>query len=101
LLAAGELVTQLLEVLGVRPETNKTALDALALGELCAKVGVDATGAEPETIVESLVKKRDGARAEKQWATSDAIRDGLAALGIELEDTPDGTRWRAAAAARS
>lgn len=97
LLAARELVTQLLEVLGVRPETNKTALDAVALAELCAEVGVDSSGAGTEALVESLVKKRDLARAAKEWATSDDIRDGLAALGIELEDTPEGTRWRAVA----
>jgi cysteinyl-tRNA synthetase len=32
-------------------------------------------------------------RAAKDFATSDAIRDGLAAAGIEVRDTPDGAEW--------
>jgi cysteinyl-tRNA synthetase len=33
------------------------------------------------------------ARDEKDWAKADAIRDGLAELGITIEDTADGARW--------
>ena len=41
-----------------------------------------------------LIRLRAEARARKDWATSDAIRDNLAAIGIALEDRPDGTTWR-------
>ena len=34
------------------------------------------------------------ARAARDWARSDALRDELAAAGIVVEDTPDGQRWR-------
>ena len=44
-------------------------------------------------VISLALEQRDAARARKDFATSDAIRDGLTALGIVLEDTPNGTRW--------
>jgi len=45
--------------------------------------------------VDRLVAERKAARARKDWAGSDRIRDELAAMGIELEDRKDGTTtWR-------
>ena len=44
--------------------------------------------------VEELVAARERARAEKDWAEADRIRDELAERGIVLEDTPSGTRWK-------
>ena len=43
--------------------------------------------------IETLIKERDDARANKNFARSDEIRDLLAEQGIILEDTPQGTRW--------
>ena len=43
--------------------------------------------------VDGLLAARDRARDQREWATSDAIRDGLSALGIIVEDTADGSRW--------
>ena len=40
-------------------------------------------------------KKRDEARANKDWATSDKLRDQLKEMGITIQDTPQGTRWPA------
>tara|TARA_Y100001973_G_scaffold13687_1_gene19399 strand:+ start:4000 stop:5379 length:1380 start_codon:yes stop_codon:yes gene_type:complete len=52
-------------------------------------------GAEVDAAaVEALIKQRNDARAAKDWAAADAARDQLTELGIELEDTPQGTRWR-------
>jgi cysteinyl-tRNA synthetase len=45
-------------------------------------------------IVENLIKERDIARENKNWLRADQIRDQLIAMGIELEDTPDGTIYR-------
>jgi cysteinyl-tRNA synthetase len=42
-------------------------------------------------VVSSLVTKRLAARASKNWAESDRIRDELAAMGIALKDNKDGT----------
>jgi len=47
--------------------------------------------------VDALVALRLRARDAKDWATSDAIRDGLVAAGIEIRDTRDGTEWDLAA----
>ncbi len=44
--------------------------------------------------VEKLITERREARARRDFARSDAIRDELDAQGIVLEDTPAGTRWR-------
>ncbi len=46
--------------------------------------------------IEALIEARNAARNGKDFARADEIRDELAAAGIELEDTRDGTRWRRA-----
>ncbi len=43
--------------------------------------------------VQRLIKKREEARKNKDWAQSDALRDELKQMGITVEDTPQGTRW--------
>jgi cysteinyl-tRNA synthetase len=43
---------------------------------------------------EELIKKREEARKAKDWKTADAIRQQLNAMGITIEDTPQGVRWR-------
>jgi len=44
--------------------------------------------------VEALIVERTEARANKNWARADEIRDLLNAMNIVLEDTPQGIRWR-------
>jgi cyanophycinase-like exopeptidase len=53
---------------------------------------VDVT-ATVRPYVELLLTLRGSARADKRFADSDAIRDGLAAAGIEVRDTADGVTW--------
>ncbi len=43
---------------------------------------------------QALLAERDAARAARDWARADALRDELAAAGIELVDGPAGTTWR-------
>ena len=45
-------------------------------------------------LVRMLIDIRQEARQARNWAQADAIRDRLAALGVTLEDGPEGTRWR-------
>jgi cysteinyl-tRNA synthetase len=49
---------------------------------------------EPTLEMQELMTRRDEARARKDYATSDALRDQLTALGVEVKDTPEGTRVR-------
>ena len=44
-------------------------------------------------LVSLALEQRNAARARKDFAASDAIRDSLTALGITIEDTPTGSRW--------
>jgi len=52
---------------------------------------------DPEEI-QNLIEERNAARRAKNFARADEIRDALAARGIELEDTREGTRWKARSA---
>ena len=45
------------------------------------------------SLIELAVEQRTEARARKDFAAADAIRDQIQALGIALEDTPQGVRW--------
>ena len=50
-------------------------------------------GAESDELVEGLIAARMAARQERDFSTSDAIRDSLADVGLILEDGADGTSW--------
>jgi len=47
----------------------------------------------PKEIME-LIRKREEARKRKEWETADQIREKLREMGIIIEDTPTGTKWR-------
>jgi cysteinyl-tRNA synthetase len=49
---------------------------------------------EPDEAVMALMAQRDDARATKDYATSDRIRDELATMGLEVMDTAEGTKVR-------
>ncbi len=59
--------------------------------------GADASSHREEAfgkVVDMVLDLRSKAKAAKDWATSDRIRDDLAALGFEVKDTKDGATWR-------
>lgn len=51
-------------------------------------------GAALAPLVEALLKLRRQLRREKQWPAADMLRDALNRMNIQVEDTPDGDRWR-------
>ena len=60
-------------------------------------LGVVGEVAEEETLskeAEELIAKREAARKAKDWATADALRARLSELGVVVEDTAQGVRWR-------
>lgn len=48
---------------------------------------------ESNAEIDELIAKRTKARAEKDWATADAIRDKLKEMHVVIEDTKDGIKW--------
>ena len=63
------------------------------LGEL-AEIGARDPAGVVGPFVELTLALRDTARRERRFADADGVRDGLIALGIEINDTPDGSTWR-------
>ena len=53
----------------------------------------DAAGKALDTLIRAELDRRTAARAAKDWATADEVRDRLAAAGIEITDTADGPQW--------
>jgi len=47
-----------------------------------------------DSEIEELINQRQQARKEKNWKLSDEIRDKLKGMGIVLEDTPQGVKWK-------
>lgn len=69
---------------------------AAAAHEIANAFGLQLRSDESEIPddIQALVVERDDARASKDWARSDSIRDQLQAGGWVVEDTPDGTKVR-------
>ncbi|MDQ1136189.1 cysteinyl-tRNA synthetase [Microbacterium sp. SORGH_AS 1204] len=76
-------VRGMVELLGLAP------VDVAAAG---ATRGAAASAAL-DALVREMIAQRARARADKDWAAADRIRDAVAAAGITLEDTPAGTHW--------
>ena len=72
--------TFLFDILGMRPEAADLGGDEKALEPYCGAVDL-------------LLQVRAEAKAKKDWATSDLIRDRLAALGFNVKDTKSGVEW--------
>jgi len=108
-------VPQALAVVHERVRAGNTALDAgdqdeadAAFRDVTAMLGVlaldpadeqwqtegsDAEASALDALVQTMIVLRADARASKDWAAADRVRDALALAGIALEDTADGTHW--------
>ncbi len=75
----------------------RAMLGVLGLDPLDPQWATAGTGSRLSPATDGLVslalEQRAAARARKDYASADAIRDQLGALGVQVEDTPQGTRW--------
>ncbi|MCI9262687.1 MAG: cysteine--tRNA ligase, partial [Eggerthellaceae bacterium] len=90
--AARDAIVELMDVLGIDVSAAGVGeaypVEVIALAADLAGY----TGDDPEAAVAALLEARATARAEKNWAVADGVRDGLAGLGFTIEDTPQGAR---------
>lgn len=80
-------VRAMLDVLGLDPASKQWATEA------SEDSGKDQA---LDVLVNELIEQRKAARAQKDWANADAIRDQLSAAGVVVEDGADGARWHLA-----
>ena len=75
----------------------RAMLDVLGLDPLSPMWADAESSSDLHGVVDGLVavalQERAEARARKDWAAADRVRDALAAAGIVVEDTPSGPRW--------
>jgi cysteinyl-tRNA synthetase len=77
-------VRAMLAIFGLDPSAEPWASRSAAGGEATAVI---------DALISALLEQREDARARKDYAAADAVRDKLGAAGVEVEDTPAGPRW--------
>jgi len=106
LAAVFDLIGEMNKVIGqVEEKREATSLPTLAAARATVKELLGVLGFSFEEtrverdgrssqLIELLIRVRQRARQEKQYALADYVRSELAALGVVLEDHKDGTTWR-------
>jgi cysteinyl-tRNA synthetase len=86
---------------GTTDESARLAAELLADGELIGLLLEDSDNwfagpgdTDEDAQIEALIEQREQARAARDFASADSIRDQLTEMGITLEDGAGGTRWR-------
>jgi|GEM_PF-1287828 len=88
LLQLGKILT-LFQEEKIGSEIKEKLLKLAEKYEIKVEAEVDA-----DTLIDKILKIRENARKNKEWSKADTIRAELTQLGIEIEDTKEGTRWR-------
>lgn len=102
--ASGAELAYALTLLGLEPnetwlERAERELPADFIERLRARVAADVTldgVRDPHDAIALVLARRTRARADKEWAVSDQLRDALALCGVVVKDSGDGTTWNIA-----
>jgi cysteinyl-tRNA synthetase len=100
-------ISELVRIGNTAITENDLAALSKSASEVCGALGIlgcdpfdpifaNSSSAKSEVLdglISLALEQRNAARARKDFAASDAIRDSLTALGITIEDTPTGSRW--------
>ena len=108
-LLGGMITLALLVWLAMRQFSGRYRIDRASVGNLRGWAGLGLLQQDPaawlgygvqdgldSAAIDKLLQERLDARKEKNFARADEIRKQLSAMGIEIEDTPGGTKWRKA-----
>ena len=94
-LAAGDVAAAARQLRTVRAMTGVLGLDPLRRSWTAGRAG--GHDGELRTVIDALVgvalEQREAARARRDYAAADAIRESLSSAGVMVEDTPNGPRW--------
>jgi cysteinyl-tRNA synthetase len=91
-LSADDKETAVARLADVRAMLGVLGLDPLDAHWAGTERGDDLHGVV-DSLVRLVLEQRQSARARKDYGTADAIRDQLVQAGLEIEDTPTGSRW--------
>ncbi len=89
---------------GIKPDGKLVAIMNGVFAEMCSIIGVLETKAAPAEaakagdskeaeLMDMIISMRQEARKAKNYALADQLRNQLSAIGIALQDTPDGVKW--------
>lgn len=87
---------------GVKPDGKLLDILSSVFAEMCSIIGVlekeEVTAAAGDSkeaeLIEMIIKMRQEARSAKNYALADSLRKQLTEMGIVLEDTPQGVKWK-------
>ena len=91
--AAAEFIERSMDVLGIELPEQEAELPVEIIALAAERAGY--AGGDTAEAAEALIAARAEARAAKDWAVADAIRDALGELGLVVEDTAAGARVKA------
>jgi cysteinyl-tRNA synthetase len=93
ILTSGDEVTLRRVLASVRRMLDVLGVDPLSPTWITAGASDQRVRSALDVLVQDSLAERSRARADKDWAAADAVRDRLRAAGIDIEDTADGVRW--------
>lgn len=84
------IIRRLCGILGLALDADIRAKEPIILSE---QARVQRQHGLPAAEIEALLAERQRFRQAENWAAADGVRDALLEKGVEIKDTPDGTRW--------